>query len=137
MLAGSIFIAYTHDQVRAIYAADPAAFIAIGASKSEQIERASAAGFDRMPYVGLAGDINSAAAAARLLAERGHFVLAGTYLGLDPADARNEAQADLPDVDAAVSDGVQLLVSNQPVAMAGYLARNGLAVDPAGCPTAG
>lgn len=134
MLPGTIFIAYNPAQVREILAAAPKALVALGAETPEQVATISANFPNDGPFVMLAGRLANQPAFYGSLTKAGHFVLAGSYLGDDPADARNQLGQVVPEFDNAGANGVQMIVSNDPTRAVEYLLQAGRYVDPIKCP---
>lgn len=134
MLPGTIFIAYNPAQTREILAAAPEALVALGAETQEQVAATNTQFPDGGPFVMLTGRLANQPAFYGSLTKAGHFVLAGAYLGDDPADARNQLGEAVPEFDNAGADGVQMIVSNDPMRSVQYLMQAGRYVDPAKCP---
>lgn len=133
MLDASVFIAYDFDQAREILSAAPTAFVALGASSLEQVEATKQAGFFDSSYVGLTGALGAQQEVTDMLLDAGHFVLAGTYLGPNPPDAKVAIANNVTLLDRAPETGVQLLVSNRPAQIFNYLSERGLAITEASC----
>jgi glycerophosphoryl diester phosphodiesterase len=133
MLKASIFIAYDFGQAREVRAVAPDALIALGAETQQQISSIETNFAAGKPVVMLTGRLARQPAFYGPLNRAGHFVLAGSYLGSDPADARNELGRPVPEFEDAGANGVQMIVSNDPMRAVGYLRQAGRYVDPHLC----
>lgn len=132
-LDASIFIAYNFDQARQIISTAPTALVALGANSLHQVNETKEAGFFDSPYVALTGALGHESEIRNALKNAGHYMLAGSYLGVNPPDARLALNTNLEVLNLAPKMGVQFIVSNRAVQLHNYLSARGLLVEPSSC----
>lgn len=127
MLGATIFIAYDLEQAVRIHQADRNAILALGAANMEKLLSTNSP-LTASPLVALLGDVQQPAFHFLKPAFDGHYRLAGGYLGTDPLDAQIELGSESAILQGIKSKGLQLLVSNQPLAMHKALSRADLQI---------
>ena len=131
MLDAAIFIAYDSEQFEAIRTHAPNTLVALGANNDEQLDFIL-----RQPEFGvlaLTGDLRSNPEMYAALSRHNQYGLAGTYFDPQPIDGQVAQGQKVPELESANLSGVQLLVSNEPVALHSYLSDNGQYLQSSSC----
>ncbi len=134
-LDSSIFIAYNTEQALSIRALAPTAQLALGVSDLTRLKQINASGLARLPYIVLAGNLESETSLTETLRQNGNPILKGSYFGDDSIDTRLSRGLGAPELQFVSDPGIQLVVSNRPLLVHAAIAKAGLAIDPKRCPT--
>ncbi len=126
LLSASIFIAYNFHQAREVRRAAPEAVIALGVRNLAAWDNIVQEGLSGQPLVALTGAFKSDLELYHRLNEEGHFVLAGSYLGDNSPESQLRQNLSSEALNRAGESGIQLIVSNSPLAVHDYLRRHGL-----------